>query len=204
MKTNAVKLLRSCKYLFLIILLGGGWLLWRTDTVQMRFVYMWPYQQTIVDYSEKNQVDPFLTAAIIKNESNFKQQAVSDVGAVGLMQIMPVTGSWIAEQMGLPDYQDDNLYHTKTNIRMGCWYLGELQYEFRNNPTLMIMAYNAGRGQTKQWMKTNGWDYDFQDVEAIPFADTREYVTKVLEDRNTYYRLYKEEIQKNRFLAKKS
>ena len=63
--------------------------------MQMRFVYMWDYQQDIVTYSKKNNVDPFLVAAIIKNESNFKHDAVSKVGAVGLMQIMPETGRWI-------------------------------------------------------------------------------------------------------------
>ncbi len=179
-----------------VLLLWAGWAIWHTDAVQMRFVYMWPYQQTIVEYSERNQVDPFLIAAIIKNESNFQQQAVSEVGAIGLMQIMPVTGAWIAQEMGMEDYQEEYLYRTKTNIRMGCWYLGELQYEFRNNPTLMITAYNAGRGQTRHWMEEYGWDYSFQDVEAIPFADTREYVSRVLQDRNNYYRLYCNEIKR--------
>lgn len=203
-KDKAEQIFHLLRYGLVLLLLWGGWSLWHTDAVQMRFVYMWPYQQTIVEYSERNQVDPFLIAAIIKNESNFQQQAVSEVGAIGLMQIMPVTGAWIAQEMGMEDYQEHYLYRTKTNIRMGCWYLGELQYEFQNNPTLMIMAYNAGRGQTKHWMEEHGWDYSFQDVEAIPFADTREYVSKVLQDRSNYYRLYCNEIKKQSFLAKKS
>ena len=72
----------------LLVIGFGGWKIWSSDTVQMRFVYMWDYQQDIVTYSKKNNVDPFLVAAIIKNESNFKHDAVSKVGAVGLMQIM--------------------------------------------------------------------------------------------------------------------
>ena len=87
--------------------------------MQMRFVYMWDHQQDIVTYSKKNNVDPFLVAAIIKNESNFKHDAVSKVGAVGLMQIMPETGRWIAEQLGLENYQDSDLYQTRKNIPHG-------------------------------------------------------------------------------------
>ena len=189
------------KWLVLLAVLSavlfGGWRLWNTDAVQMRFVYMWDYQQDIITYSEKNSVDPFLIAAIIKNESNFKHKAVSGVGAVGLMQIMPDTGRWIAEQMGLADYKDSDLYQTRTNIRMGCWYVGELEHEFQHNLVLLMIAYNAGRGQTHDWMQENGWDYDFNDTKAIPYADTREYVTKVLQDRDKYYLLYKDKINKN-------
>ena len=81
----------------LLVIGFGVWKVWSSDTVQMRFVYMWDYQQDIVTYSKKNNVDPFLVAAIIKNESNFKHDAVSKVGAVGLMQIMPETGRWTSE-----------------------------------------------------------------------------------------------------------
>ena len=176
------------------LLCFGGWKVWSSDAVQMRFVYMWDYQQDIITYSQKNNVDPFLVAAIIKNESNFKHKAVSGVGAVGLMQIMPDTGRWIAEQMGLKNYQDSDLYTTKTNIRMGCWYVGELEHEFQQNMTLVMIAYNAGRGQTHEWMQENNWTYDFNDVQAIPFPDTREYVAKVLYDRDKYYLLYKDRL----------
>lgn len=177
------------------LLCFGGWKIWQSDAVQMRFVYMWDYQQDIITYSQKNNIDPFLVAAIIKNESNFKHKAVSGVGAVGLMQIMPETGRWIAEQMGLADYKDSDLYLTKTNIRMGCWYVGELDHEFKQNMTLVMIAYNAGRGQTREWMQENGWTYDFNNVQAIPYADTREYVAKVLHDRDKYYLLYKDKLK---------
>lgn len=177
------------------LLCFGGWKIWNSDAVQMRFVYMWDYQQDIITYSQKNNIDPFLVAAIIKNESNFKHKAVSGVGAVGLMQIMPETGRWIAEQMGLEKYKDSDLYLTKTNIRMGCWYVGELDHEFKQNMTLVMIAYNAGRGQTREWMQENGWTYDFNDVQAIPYADTREYVAKVLHDRDKYYLLYKDKLK---------
>lgn len=187
--------------LCMVILLVGysGWRLWNSDYMQMRFVYMWPYQQDILEYSERNKIDPFLVAAIIKNESGFDPKAVSAVGAVGLMQIMPETGRWIAEQMGLENYHDNDLYQTKKNIRMGCWYIGELEHEFQRNLALIMIAYNAGRGQTKAWMEENGWDYNFNNLDAIPYPDTKEYVVKVLHDRDRYYLLYKDRLaEKNK------
>ncbi len=187
--------------LCMVILLVGysGWRLWNSDYVQMRFVYMWPYQQDILEYSERNKIDPFLVAAIIKNESGFDPKAVSAVGAVGLMQIMPETGRWIAEQMGLENYHDNDLYQTRKNIRMGCWYIGELEHEFQRNLALIMIAYNAGRGQTKAWMEENGWDYNFNNLDAIPYPDTKEYVVKVLHDRDRYYLLYKDRLaEKNK------
>ena len=197
---RGVRKRQPCWWLLWLLALAaiffGGWKVWNSDAVQMRFVYMWDYQQDIITYSEKNNIDPFLVAAIIKNESNFKHQAVSGVGAVGLMQIMPETGRWIAEQMGLENYKDSDLYVTKTNIRMGCWYVGELDHEFKHNMMLLMIAYNAGRGQTRAWMQENGWTYDFNNAQAIPYPDTREYVTKVLQDRDKYYLLYKDKLKK--------
>ena len=181
--------------LLLVVLSLAGWRLWRSDAVQMRFVYMWPYQNEIVTYARRNKIDPFLVAAVIKNESEFRPGAVSPVGAVGMMQIMPETGEWIAGQMGLADYSVDSLYNPGINIRMGCWYLSELKFEFRDNLLLMMMAYNAGRGNTHGWMNANGWDYTFGEIRKIPYPESRNYVASVLHDRNEYYRLYKDKIE---------
>ena len=181
--------------LLLAVLSLAGWRLWRSDAVQMRFVYMWPYQSEIVTYARRNQIDPFLVAAVIKNESEFKPGAVSPVGAIGMMQIMPETGEWIAKQMGLEGYSIDSLYNPGINIRMGCWYLSELKYEFKDNLLLMMMAYNAGRGNTHGWMSANGWDYTFGEINRIPYPESRNYVASVLHDRDEYYRLYKDKVE---------
>ena len=181
-------------FLVVLAVCFAGYRYWKSDAVQMRFVYMWDYQQEIITYSEKNKIDPFLVAAIIKNESHYDHKAKSPVGAIGLMQIMPETGEWAAKEMGLKDYKTDDLFTSGTNIRIGCWYVGELYEEFQGNMALVMMAYNAGRGQTRDWMKENNWDYNFNKVENIPYPETREYVVKVLEDRDKYYELYKNKL----------
>ena len=177
-----------------VCLVFAAWQIWRSDEVQMRFVYLWPYQEEIIEYSKKNNLDPFLVAAVIKNESGFRIEAKSKPGAVGLMQIMPDTGKWIANEMGIQNFQMAKLAEAETNIRMGCWYLSELEYEFGHNRVLMLTAYNAGRGNTRNWMEEFNWDADFGSIEAIPYVDTREYVRKVLYDRGQYYKLYKNRI----------
>lgn len=179
-----------------IFLIGeAGMKIWSSEAVQTRFVYMWPYQNEILEYSSKNKIDPFLVAAVIKNESGFDTEAVSHAGAVGLMQIMPETGEWIAAQMGLDHFDMEALRRPEYNVRLGCWYLGELEYEFQRNWVLMMIAYNAGRGNTRSWMQENGWNYDFNRIEDIPYPDTREYVKKVLRDRDKYYLYYKNKIK---------
>lgn len=97
--------------------------------------------------------------------------------------------------MGIKNFDPQDLYRTDANIRLGCWYLGELEYEFQRNWVLMMIAYNAGRGNTKAWMQENNWDYDFNKIEDIPYSDTREYVKKVLYDRDEYYKLYKNRLK---------
>ena len=78
---------------------------------------------------------------------------------------------------------------------MGCWFVGELEHEFQHNLVLLMVAYNAGRGQTHEWMQENGWDYNFNDIKSIPYTGTREYVAKVMQDSDKYYLLYKDRIK---------
>ena len=176
---------------FLIFCVAIGYPTWTSDYAQRKFVYTWQYNREIHSYSAKYRVDPFLVVAIVKNESGFKPEAKSKPGALGLMQIMPETGSWIAKTTDFPNFKDKLLLLPELNIKFGCWYLGELEHEFKGNEILTLAAYNAGRGTVKEWMEDNGWDFYFDDPAQIPFVDTRKYVQKVLWDRSRYEELYK-------------
>ena len=166
-------------------------LAFQLNTVQRRVVYPYPYRETVRHYAEKYGVDSNLAAAVIKAESKFEHTAKSYRGALGLMQIMPDTGDWIADQLDEDNYSNEILLTPETNIRYGVWYLSTLAREFKNNEVLTLAAYNAGRGNVHAWMEEYGWDYDFSDVDAIPFAETREYVRRVLKHKNKYYELYR-------------
>lgn len=187
-----MRLLNFVKYFLIgLILLGFGlYFSFNSNWVQKKFFYPFAYQDIIYRNSLKYDISPYLVAGIIRNESKFMPQARSPKGAVGLMQLMPETANWVAAQTKQPDFNERDLEIPEVNIRLGTWYLAELKDEFGDNEVLTLAAYNGGRGNVKNWMKQNGWTLAFQDIEQIPFKETREYVRKVLRDKVRYQELY--------------
>lgn len=154
--------------------------------------YQFPNPELIVYYAQVNQVDPYLIAAVIKTESNFNSKAVSSKGAVGLMQLMPDTAKWIAEQMGEKNFKTEDLYNPETNIALGSWYLANLQKEFKGDAIIVLAAYNGGRGNVKKWLEKKNWTGEHKTLDQIPFPETRQYVRKVLWNYKMYNYLYDE------------
>ncbi|MBE6092058.1 lytic transglycosylase domain-containing protein [Selenomonas ruminantium] len=181
-----------CVALFILLVSLSAFFVLQFEPVQRKYFYVYPYHDTVMKYAEIYHVDSNLTAAVIKSESKFKHTALSHRGAVGLMQLMPDTAEWIAGQIGDKSYSLENLHEPDRNIRYGTWYLAELQREFKGNDVLALAAYNAGRGNVKNWMKEKDWSYSFHDIDAIPFKETREYVRQVIGDRKKYRELYPE------------
>ena len=182
------------KFLAVCTALVAAYLFVSAPTIQKNFLYPFPYRSTIENYSSRWKVDKFLAVAVMKVESNFSEEAHSHSGAVGLMQIMPETAAWIAYQLGeVPEEAADdikNLRDPETNIRYGTWYLAELKAEFKGNDVLTLAAYNAGRGNVRKWIEQNHWSENFSDADKIPYAETRDYVKRVLHCREKYSELY--------------
>jgi len=153
------------------------------------------YQNQIVKYSQKYNVDPHLVAAVIRAESNFDTNAVSSRGAYGLMQIMPDTAVWIAQNMKIQDFNKEKLYDADTNIEMGCWYINNLNVEFGGNIELVIAAYNGGRGNVQKWLINKEYSTDGKTLINIPFKETDKYVKKVKTNYNIYLKLYDDGIK---------
>ena len=134
-------------------------------------------------------VDPFLAAAIIREESQYDIRALSRVGAVGLMQVMPATAQTMAKKNGTGDVGREELFDHETNIRFGVKYLGQLLEQFSGNVTQVVAAYNAGPQAVSTWM-TKYADRDPDEfVEMIPYLETRQYVKRVLRSYREYLRL---------------
>lgn len=135
----------------------------------------------IRDSAQSEGISPQLLEAVTLTESKFDETAVSHVGAVGMMQLMPDTAQWISEESGLPA---DQLDKPGQNIPLGAWYLNYLLKKYENNEVLALAAYNAGRGNVDQWIREKGWKTDFHDINAIPFPETREFVKSVITARD--------------------
>ena len=137
--------------------------------------------------ARKYSLNPFLVSGLIWQESQYKPDIQSWVGATGLMQIMPATGSHIAQKMGIPDYK---LSDAATNIRMGTWYLKSRLDYFDGNPLLAVASYNAGAGPVEKWKEQFGHlPYDAL-AESIPYPETRGYVKRVFTSYWIYQALY--------------
>lgn len=134
-------------------------------------------------------VDPFLVAAIIREESQYDWRAVSRVGAIGLMQVMPATANEVAQRHRLPDVTRDDLFDQETNIRIGVRYIGQLFARFSGNLVHAVAAYNAGPIAVESWVVAYRGRSDDEFVELIPFQETRQYVKRVLRSYREYVRL---------------
>lgn len=153
--------------------------------------YLLPHQDLVFSEAAKQKIDPYLVFAIIRAESKYQNAAESSVGAKGLMQIMPETAYWIAEQNGDQDFKLENLHQPEVNIRFGCWYLHSLNQEFKSNIPLTVASYNAGRGKVQEWLVSGTWSGDPEEIDKIPFPETRQYVKNVLKNYEAYKAIYK-------------
>lgn len=147
------------------------------------------YQNEIYEASEKYNVDPLLTASIIKVESDFDKDAKSHQGAQGLMQLLDETASHAAELTN-KEFYPDKLSDVKYNLDLGVAYYDYL-YRYYNNRDLALAAYNGGVGNVDKWIKQGLLDPENPDVLKIPFEETRQYVTKIDANYDVYKKFYK-------------
>jgi soluble lytic murein transglycosylase len=147
--------------------------------------YPLAYRDDVVKNAAANGIPESLVYAIMRAESNYSPGALSPVGAVGLMQIMPATAETISKG------DSGKLARPDLNIRLGSRHLKDLLSLYDKNITLAAAAYNAGSGNVKRWQKGLGSLPQDEFVESIPFRETREYVKKVVTAMELYQRLYR-------------
>lgn len=148
------------------------------DDIALRFPM--PMKDKVEHYSEKQQIDPALTYAVIRRESAFMADARSSVGALGLMQIMPGTARRVARHMNLPYGGKYSLLSADINLNLGTSYLGQMLKRLDSQPVLATAAYNAGPNRVIEWLPQDEPLEAIRWIETIPFTETREYVSNVL------------------------
>jgi soluble lytic murein transglycosylase len=158
----------------------------------MQSLYPFHYWDTIANWSRERKLSPALVIGLMRQESRFEAQIRSSAGAIGLMQIMPDTGSWIASKKGLTNYNLDN---PADNISFGTWYLDYTHSRYGDNSMLAVASYNAGPGAVAGWVESRGVGDPDEFVNSIPYEETRDYVSKVLGNYWNYLRLYSPSVQ---------
>lgn len=150
------------------------------------------FKSDIVKTAKRYNLHRAFVSAIIKCESSFKPEAQSNVGALGLMQLMPDTAEWISEKLNDSLYVFERMADPKTNIEYGCWYLNFLGKKFNADPILVSAAYHAGQGTVANWLADKKISQDGVSVkiENLPEGPTKQYVRRVTDAYAIYNALY--------------
>jgi len=151
-----------------------------------RILYPQPWWATIKAEAARNNVDPYLVASLIRQESEFNPSAVSRANAYGLMQILPPEGRELARQEGMSQFETFQLLDPATNIRLGTRYLRQTLDKFGGVTEYALAAYNAGGSRVVDWQAAGPYQGIDEFVESIPFTETRGYVESILRNMEMY------------------
>ena len=158
----------------------------------LKILYPKTYSEIISVYAEEYDVEENLIYAVIKAESNFESQAVSNRDAIGLMQIVEETAIDVAKKNNIDidtENIEEEILDIDNNINIGTKYLSTLLTQY-GNIEVALAAYNAGIGTVNNWIEKQVIQADGSDIENIPYKETNNYVRKILRDYRIYNELY--------------
>lgn len=174
--------------LAVLLLVFSVFALYKVRTDVERVMFPRTYREIVEEQAEVFDLPESLVYAVIKAESNFDTEAVSSVGAIGLMQMMPNTFTWMQEILH-ETYEEKALYEPEVSVRFGCALLRLLLNEY-GDLTAALSAYNAGMGNVTSWLSDTAYSTDGETLSTIPFSETRMYVKKVLRYKANYEKIY--------------
>jgi soluble lytic murein transglycosylase len=163
----------------------GAWVVEAEPDFYLRARYPLEYEHILRGHAANHDLDPALLAAVVYVESRFDPNAESTAGAIGLMQLLPETAAGIALRTGGTAFVVADLRDPEINVRYGSWYLDHLLERY-GDARLALAAYHAGQGNVDEWRRTGA---------GIAFPETRDYVEQVLEARDVYERVYRDELR---------
>jgi soluble lytic murein transglycosylase len=151
--------------------------------------YPLPYRDLIERESQHHHLDPMLVAGLIRQESAFASDAVSNANAVGLMQVWPPTGVKLARSLKMR-FTRGRLFDPEYNVKLGTLYLSDLLAAY-GTPEAALAAYNAGENRVDEWHAGQNYEETAEFVESIPITQTREYVQIVARNAELYRQIYR-------------
>ncbi len=151
--------------------------------------YLSPYSEQVRPAAREQSLDDAWVYGLMRQESRFVTNARSSVGASGLMQLMPATARWVANKIGMKNFQPGKVNDTETNVLLGTSYMRMVMESLDNHPVLASAAYNAGPGRARRWQADRPLEGAVY-AETIPFNETRDYVKKVMSNAVYYSALF--------------
>ncbi len=149
-----------------------------------------PYRSAIDRYSRAQSLDPFLVAALIRQESEFNVRVISYANAYGLMQVLPANGRQLARHFGVRRMRSSQLLTVDRNLQLGTYYFHNLLNSFGGQTELALASYNAGPSRANLWRTWGPFREPAEFIEAVPFHQTRGYIQIVLRNADVYHHLY--------------
>ncbi|MFN0172428.1 MAG: transglycosylase SLT domain-containing protein [Bryobacteraceae bacterium] len=155
-----------------------------------KFLFPLPYREELWQNAEKNALDPYLVAGLIRQESEFDPHARSRSNALGLTQVLPSTGRGMARRAGLKGFSSSMLYQPSISLRLGTLILRSMLDSCGGKVEQTLASYNAGPSRAATWTTWGDFEEPAEFVETIPFNETRDYVQAVLRNAGMYRKLY--------------
>ncbi|MCL6472731.1 MAG: lytic transglycosylase domain-containing protein [Firmicutes bacterium] len=183
-----MKKLKALAVIIILLALAFLWFEWFYPGRMQHLLFPLEYKDSIKKASKRYGLDPYVISAIIYEESKFNPSSESRHGAIGLMQVMPKTGKWVAAKQGR-QFSVDDLYTPETNIDMGCFYYNYLLSKY-GDERLALAAYNSGFKNVDRWLRDRGYASVDAVIENIPYEETRQFVQRVQRTKTVYKRLY--------------
>lgn len=180
--------------LVLALLIGAGGVFLGKKIQKIR--YPLQYGKYVEQSAKEFGLAPELIYAVIATESSFNKDAVSDVGAMGLTQIMPETFHWLQKKLG-ESYPDEALFEPEISIRYGAYFYSLLLTKYDGDVKTAAAAYHSGSGQVSKWLKDPKNSKDGKTLTQIPGKNAQHYADKILSAMETYETLYKKETTTN-------
>ena len=176
-----MRILVAASALLLVVAGAAAWVVDAKPDWYLRTQYPLEYEHVIRAYADERHLDPTLVAAVIYAESRFDPNVRSSAGAVGLMQVLPETGEFIARSSGGTDFVEADLRDPDINVRYGTWLFDYLRKRYGGDLEAALAAYHAGPANVDRWLA---------DRSGIVFPETQAYVDEVLRVKQVYARAY--------------
>ncbi len=149
-----------------------------------------PYRTALESNSRTRGLDPYIVAALVRQESEFNPKAISSARAYGLTQVLPSTGRQLSRRLGITRFSPSMLFEPEINLKLGTYYLKTLLDQQEGSWEQTLASYNAGKRHADEWATWATFRERSEYIETIPFTETRNYIQIVLRNAHVYRRLY--------------